>query len=241
MRDFSRCHRIGLVLLLLSGLCACTAGSDDTHYFPTEPGWRWTYRMQRTTMDGSSSQLYYVEGRGAAAIGTTVPSFEQRTFDGNRYYYQRTPHGLVRVAVQGVADPAPRFAESPWQVFPAELRPGVEWRQPTQTKVLEKTGPPQITLFRVNTAIPVTYRVETFDDVVEVPAGRFSNCMRIDGHGSLTTNIGNYVGITTVDITVRDWYAPGVGLVKSDLVETTTSAALNRGSLRLELSELRQD
>ena len=45
------------------------------------------------------------------------------------------------------------------------------------------------------------------------------------------------MGHTIVSIDETNWYAPGVGLVKSIRKENTTDRVVPRGELRLELEE----
>lgn len=232
---------ITLVVLVISlALGACGDSTDPAAYFPTDTGLRWTYQIRRTTMDGTAEQLYFVENYGNRQLSPELDAHVQRTFEGNRYYYHRGRRGWTRVAVQGVAEEQVRITPEPWLLIPAEPILGSTWQQPTITRVLEKTGPPQVTLFRIQAQLPVTYKVAAVSDVVTVPAGRFARCLRIEGEGSLSTNVGNYIGTTSISLRSTDWYAPGVGLVKSELTESTSSDALNHGALTIELRDLRK-
>lgn len=231
--------RAGILALLAPLLVACgDADGLPDNYFPTEPGMRWAYHLTRTTMDGTRVQPYYVEHRGPALIrGWTEPLEERRTFDGNRYFYQRTPaDGWMRMAVQSAADADPRPLAEPWRVLPARIAVGEVWRQTTPVRVLERTGPPQETLFRVQASLPANYRIVAIDDRVEVPAGVFTRCLRIEGKGSISMHLGNYLGLGSVELHSIEWYAPGVGLVRQSLRERTNRQALDRGEMLLELT-----
>ncbi|HAZ60546.1 MAG TPA: hypothetical protein DCY89_03115 [Gammaproteobacteria bacterium] len=230
-----------LLSVVLLSLAACGPGGDEVdRYFPTESGLRWTYRLTRTTMDGSQVRPYYVEHRGPVLVAGRADSvLEQRTFDGNRYFFARDPtRGWLRLGAQSATDEAPRWAVEPWLVLPASLDVGRSWQQLTPVRVLEKTGPPQETLFRVQVSLPVEYRLAARDERVEVPAGSFSGCLRIEGRGSISTHLGNYLGLGSVTVESTAWFAPGVGLVKQRLVERTNRPALDRGEMQLELTRL---
>ncbi len=235
-----KCKRILLSVLLIA-LAACGTGGDEMDdYFPTESGKRWTYRLTRTTMDGTRVQPYYVEHRGPVLLaGRADLVLEQRTFDGNRYFFARDPaRGWLRIGAQIATDEAPRWAAEPWLVLPASLDVGRSWQQMTPVRVLEKTGPPQETLFRVQVSLPVEYRIAARDDRVEVPAGSFHGCLRIEGRGSISTHLGNYLGLGSVTVESTAWFAPGVGLIKQRLVERTNRPALDHGEMHLELTQL---
>jgi len=60
--------------------------------------------------------------------------------------------------------------------------------------------------------------------------------MKIKMTGSSYKNAGNYVGLTLVNVEQTNWYSPGVGLVKMERLETTQSAALDKGTLSIELT-----
>lgn len=71
-----------------------------------------------------------------------------------------------------------------------------------------------------------------------VPPGRFDECFLVSGHGTTTTDVGNYIGRAEIEISTEDWFAPGVGLVKSIRTERTSLDALNFGRLSMELRAL---
>ncbi len=79
--------------------------------------------------------------------------------------------------------------------------------------------------------------VASLSETVSVPAGTFGNCLKITRSGSMMKDAGNYVGLTLVNVEETSWYAPGVGLVKLERIETTQSDALDQGSLLIELAD----
>ena len=105
------------------------------------------------------------------------------------------------------------------------------------TRLLKKTGPPQKTVFEIFAKVLMEAKIESLNEVINVPAGQFNNCMKITMTGSSFKDAGNYVGLTLVNVEQTSWYAPGVGLIKMERVETTKSDALDRGTLLIELAE----
>jgi len=61
--------------------------------------------------------------------------------------------------------------------------------------------------------------------------------MKISMSGSSFKDAGNYVGLTLVNVEQTNWYAPGIGLVKMERIETTKSNALDKGTLSIVLAE----
>lgn len=84
----------------------------------------------------------------------------------------------------------------------------------------------------------LNYEVESADDVVVVAAGRFENCLRVRGSGRTAFDGGRYIGTAEVRVEQLDGYAPGLGLVRAERRETTTSSVLDRGGFVMELEGL---
>ena len=104
-----------------------------------------------------------------------------------------------------------------------------------RTAVLENTGPPWETLFRIRVPVTMHYRVAELGQSVETPAGRFSDCALVVGQGSANADVGNYIGRTSIEVSSRAWYARGVGLVRLERDETTTADAISAGHITMEL------
>lgn len=233
MRGRRRHPTVLLLALLLAG---CSAGTAD--WFPLEAGLRWAYALERTTMDGRSRQWYFVENLPGEPVAGRTLATPRRTFAGNLYWYARDAGGLWRVATRRAEADDIQTEEPPALVLPEPLAPGLRWQQTVRTQVLEKTGPPQETLFRIVVPVQMDYGVEAVDAAVVVPAGRYTGCLRVVGRGTTTANVGNYVGQTQISVESEDVYAPGVGLVSSVRRERTSHPALDAGELRLVLTSL---
>lgn len=203
-------------------------------YFPLEPHRTWEYEVTRETMDGARVLRYVIRNLTPVHIGerSAVP---RRTADGSTYYYAGGEQGVQRIATRLRTDAVLRRHTPAQVVLPAQPAPGMSWSASSRTAALAKTGPPQQTLYRIDVEVPLRYTVESVDDVVEVPAGRFSGCLRVAGRGSVSADVRNYIGRATIAIEVREWYAPGVGLVRAERDERTSSDALPAGRLLMEL------
>lgn len=228
-------HRrlLALAMLLLSFLLvAC--GNAENSFFPLHDGWAWHYDVSKTTMDGSFRQKYIVQSlpkldwQGEESVPIVSAAGEQ-------YLYQQTASAILRVAFKGRDDTdfAPHAQAE--VVIPETLQAGHQWQQVSYTRLLENTGPPWETLFRIVQPVEMRFQVDALDGAVTVPAGSFNNCLKISGFGETNVNVGNYIGRTVISVQVEHWYAKGVGLVKSVRKETTTADAINLGTLTLEL------
>lgn len=221
----------GLTLLTLV-LAGC--GGADPEYYPLNEGWLWRYRIVVTTEERTWEQRYIIRNLPAQSRpeGSIVP---RQTIDDHRQYYRVNDDGIERLRLDEDRGQDRMRAN---RVLASPQRTGESWHGKAATVALIKVGPPQETLFRVSVEVPMIYTIELTDDRVSVPAGDFSNCLRVHGIGQVNIDAGNYVGRTNVTIESWDWYAPGVGLVKSSRRETTTSAALKFGEFLMELQSL---
>ena len=218
-------------------VAACDRGA--TTFFPLDAERYWQYTVRRTTMDGTVTQKYLIATEASSRDwnGTSVRA--KRTVDGSEYYYRVDDTGVMRVAQKLRSDADVSAADPAVMVLPANPSVGASWRQPTFTSVLENTGPPWETLFRITKPVTLDYVIESTSDTVDVPAGRFSGCVRAVGNGRFNADVGNYIGRTDINVRVTDWYAPDVGLVRSERIETTSADALNYGALVMELEVFR--
>ncbi len=221
-----------LFLLLLCLSCAKT----DESYFPLNKGYKWRYDVSLETRDGLQKQKYILNNIGESERDNS-PVYLRESLDGTLLYYSKSDAGIQYLGNMNDKSIGPEFHPDKHLVMPNKPVLGTHWQQPTVTRLLKKTGPPQKTIFEIFAKVDLDTKVESLDDVVEVPAGRFKNCMKITMSGSSFKDAGNYVGLTLVNVEQTSWYAPGVGLVKMKRVETTQSDALDKGTLVIELAE----
>jgi len=231
------------VIITLIFLClGLTGGCDNTakdSYFPLEEGRYWQYDMTYTTMDGTFKGIYAVENLAPQMIeGEKV--FVRRLIDGANNYVRINDGGILLTGREKTIDMDSTYTQENHYIFRFPLIVGTTWEEVIPSKLLVKTGPPQKTEFHIVARVPVTATIESMTDSVQVPAGNFSNCMRVHFSGDAFTNAGNYVGLTVVTIEETNWYAPGTGLVKSERRERTRSKALDKGMMTLELRQIKQ-
>lgn len=224
------------VVALLFTLGACDR--DPASYFPLDPDHYWQYDVVRTTMDGSKKQKYLIETQVPREWnGATV--HVRQTVDGHQFFYRELADGIRRVARKLNSEATATATEPAVLVLPRSPAVGASWRQLSHTAALENTGPPWETLFRITQPVELDFTVASTSDTVRVGAGSFSDCLRVVGHGRLSAEVGNYIGRAEISVSVTEWYAPNVGLVRSERVETTNAQALNHGSIIMELASYR--
>lgn len=230
----ARGRGVGLLALCVLLLQGCTR--DPVTYWDLQvPAWR-LYSARSQTMNGKRLQRVWSRNEAVVTHTDGASAVLRVRSAGLRELVRAGPDGLVRLALQRTGP------EQHWQTDAAELSlmpqdtaVGAAWTGPSLTRVLEVTVDPFRRRFVVTEPVELRYRVAAVGDVVEVPAGRYADCLRVEavGHGHFPGD----KAIFGADITVNqtEWYAPRLGLVKLVREELTTSAVLPRGSYELEL------
>ncbi|MEZ5536354.1 MAG: hypothetical protein R3F02_12105 [Thiolinea sp.] len=232
MRFFLPVVWLSLVLVSLSG---CNSQPDATDYFPLDKGLSWQYQVTNSAQQEQS--IYRVTNLGTTEVaGETVTV--RRANDGHDYYLERKPDGIYRYASRTLFETYPAVDEPPRMVLPLPYLKAAErtWASKTVSYVIRRIGPSTVT--SVNNPIPgfvMNYRVAAEDETVEVPAGRFEHCLLVEGTAKLTMFTDPLTGYEDVPVTTREWYAPGVGLVKLERVEPLETRVYQGGSYLFEL------
>lgn len=213
-------------------LTACTG--EEHSFFPLSSGHTLHYDVTKTTMDGTFGQKYIIETLSETNWQGTA-SVPMVSAGGEQYLYQRSGAAIYRVAFKSRDAVSFVAHASPHLVLPQKLQLGSAWQQATHTKLLENTGPPWETLFKIVQPVDLEFTVDALDVAVTVPAGIYQNCLKVSGFGETNVDVGNYIGRTVISVEVEQWYARGIGLVKSLRTETTTADAISKGTLAMEL------
>ncbi|HZP46784.1 MAG TPA: hypothetical protein VFB15_14130 [Candidatus Binataceae bacterium] len=199
-------------------------------FFPLEPSSVWTYRVQSK----SQHETYIVTDRVVGlkyvpslnVTGQLVEEYYNMDRGGSRpIVYVENSGFLSRLSGmqfgQGDIEIAPWGRSEDREFMPARMAPNIHWD---------------------STIFPFGHMADAFDirqshvtvfdpDDVVVPAGRYSGCIRIDTHARYEG--GQYAKTAKpADLLYRDWYAPNVGLVKTEVLEG------DENGTRMELVEL---
>lgn len=239
-------------LIALWGLVIGLQGCSDpgNRYFPLAAGFWWQYNMRTATMDGVREQKMILSNLGDMQRADEVV-YRRRSAGGYIFYYKPTADGILRAAdidtgnnpvVETVTNTNPgisrreaRSITDAQYVMKQPLSIGTAWQMQSETATLEMSGPPYDTMYQLDTLVTMHYEIVGLDASVSVPAGDFENCMKVEGRGMSKYDAGGHIGSTTITVTTTDWYAPGVGLVKAERREKTTSTILREGTYTLEL------
>lgn len=223
-----------VVPLLALSLGAC-GGKPSSEYFPLEPGLEWQYVVhEKNPVTDATTQLGM---RNLETVSQEGERYARRLgSDGNEYWLNTTDTAVQRVGHRSAIDFSPRMDEQPRTVMQLPPTLGQWWEVDSRPYILERIAP-----FRERFSLDASKRINlhmkvaALDDVVEVPAGKFERCLRLEGTGLLNVLADARIGASEVPVTHTEWYAPGVGLVKLVRNEALETESIVGGQITMEL------
>ncbi len=191
-------------------------------------------------MDLEKKYKEFVSNEGEQEIDNDQV-FVRKVNDEILYLYKPEKEGIRRVGVRRKRDIKTSLKKEDYFVLRYPLEKGTSWQQETITGVLEVVIAPFRRHYALKTPVPMTYTITSTEERVKVPAGHFSGCIQIKGKGVTRVQAEKTIGIVDVTVESSDWYCPGVGLVKSQREERTSSTILVKGDFLKELESFSED
>jgi hypothetical protein len=200
-----------LAAMLLLG-CQHKASFDSGSagsFFPLRPGSTWTYRI--TDQDRHTTEILTDQAIGrsnagpSGAGGGVVSEHEGPGGENNLTILYSVENGYVTRIFDFGSSTGVQFRER--RFLPRLLKPDLTWSNSAFP----------FGSFREGFHLAQTHRTALETDLVVVPAGSFSNCIRIETQVSFEGNLSQH--IRPRRLKYLDWYAPGVGLVKTVVLE----------------------
>lgn len=222
-----------LAALIASGGCGITPES----YYPMKEGSESSYRVNTilSTLDGKSGKLLTEkkEGRFSSRFlpkqelkgKTVIP--RKDVLDGTQTSYSyilKENKGLAMYAYQGTDAGEPEIFSEPSYLIKSPLNVGESW-----------TGFGKSHLAKDQT-VPMKTKITIAKTPVDVPAGKFKECLEIRSEGVNDFDVPPFGKVTIRAVTVR-WFAPKVGLVKEIVHEESTHPSLGTIKLTYERTE----
>ncbi|MBW8848704.1 MAG: hypothetical protein JF607_27560 [Burkholderiales bacterium] len=227
-------QRVLMISMLLAG---CSRAPEGQAWFPLEAGHQWTYAVTtRSGADTSERESLTLRTLGSATLVLDdKPAWLRRSDSGINYWLRADDSGIVRVASKSDMQTDP-VADAPGSfVLKAPFVVGTQWQAPTTAYLLMRTNEYPREIKHGLAPIPMTYQIEAVADAVQTPAGRFSPCLRVRGSATVRVFVDPISGWRDQPLTTLEWYCRGVGLVKLERSEPSSSPMLVGGSRTLEL------
>jgi hypothetical protein len=216
--------------LLLAGHARA---ADAPDVFPANPGRWWYYSTFVKVLDEQRRQRMFV-----ANVGFDGRTLLQRRQGGWDHLYAIEEDGVSHQAYvnrrAGGRDAREAFAT----LLPLPPVVGASWQYRSRLRLIEaRTFAADDRLGNRHLPVDLSASVAATDATVEVPAGRFHDCVQVEATGLtlVPADRGNLE--VEVRVTQTEWYAPGVGLVKTMRAETADSPFLRSGEYVQELLE----
>ena len=191
----------GLVFLFIA-----SCSSTETGYFPTAPGHEWTYDIRRIVPEFNEPivQKSIVRNLPARTVGD-ITYYPKAYANGSIRHFTRSADGISR------RNPGHEGADP---VIGYPLSVGSEWSAGSRLYLFDLPKKLEGAWDRISSNLELDYTITSLDDPVDVPAGYFPRCLRIDAIGFLDLPSRLMLGIRIIKVEQSQWYAPGVGLVK---------------------------
>lgn len=225
--------RKNLTLILSCAVLFCTVGCGKSgpSYFPLEIGlWRY-YATETKILDESKQQ------RIIAGIAEISKSSDGR----NHYVHRQAPDqdtyitvsegNILGVARRDRTTLVETWYPQPLRILPSQPKLGDTWTIESELALIEsRTFARQDKLRNRTIHLSLAVEITALDDFVEIPAGRYENCLKLQSTGVVNVRTDRGNANAEVLVSQNDWYAPGIGLVKSVRSETSESPFLKPGS-----------
>ncbi|MFG6488786.1 hypothetical protein ACG04R_19025 [Roseateles sp. BYS78W] len=221
--------------------CTRSPGTGNEAWFPLEAGHRWTYTVTtRSGNDAAERDTLTMRTLGSdTLVLDDKPAWQRRSDSGVNYWLRADDGGIVRVASKSDMQTEP-VADAPGRyVLKAPFAVGTQWQAPTTAYLLMRTSEYPREIRHSHADVPMTYEIEAVADEVQTAAGRFSPCLRVRGSATVRVFVDPMTGWRDQPLNTREWYCRGVGLVKLERSEPSSSPMLIGGSRTLELEEWR--
>jgi hypothetical protein len=211
MKLKASCIPLTLAAMLLSG-CQPKASFDPGSagsFFPLRPGSTWTYRI--TDNDRHTTEIltdHAVGDSGASPSdvgGGVVSEHEGPGGENNLTILYKVENGYVTRIFDFGGAGGVQFRERGF--LPSLLKPDLTW----------SNWAFPFGSFREAFHLSQTHHTALETAPVVVPAGIFSNCIRIETRVAYEGNLPEHIGPRRLKY--LDWYAPRVGLIKTVVIE----------------------
>ena len=208
-------------------LIACAPSNQDL--FPLDSGvWRY-YETTTRILDDIKTQRI-IAGIAELAKIDSKQLFILRQAPNKDAYLQVVDNTIYRVATRDRHLLTETWEKAPTKILPRSPKIGEQWVVQSELALIEsRTFARQDRLRNRTIPLALSVKVVSIGESVTVPAGTFENCVLLKSEGLV--NVKTDRGNANADVIVvrEDWYAPGVGLVRSTREEQSESPFLKPG------------
>lgn len=212
----------GVLAVALGGCDEARDPRDFRAYFGEGEHWL-VYQVAIDNWRHVTETARLIERRVRTDAGLTI-----ERHDGSLLEFTFLPHGLYLEA------DAPDAQAS--LIVPLPLAPGHTWEQQVETRFIPEFACGYCTRTKtLRHPVVLEKQIASLNETVETSLARFRGCLRIDGFGTAPIDAGKSMGTVDISVSTREWYAPGIGLVRLEWHERTNARILETGTYTMTL------
>ena len=221
--------------------CGSEPNTDElTKYFPLKKGIVWEYKHEEhLTGDEPKVSTMKIENLGSNVFRDQVYSV-RRTSNGTDYYLRGDETGIFRYGKRTIVEDQPKMDSLPRMILPLPIpdKTGKSWSVLSQSYTLHRVLPNYEPSYENTALFNMTYSVVGLDEEVSVPAGKYKHCLLVEGQAQIDQLAGANEGNGEIEITTREWYAPGIGMVKMERMEPLDGSVFKGGKILMQLKKV---
>ncbi len=210
-------------LFLFVLLASCSETNDS--YFPLDKIKSWSYKIEikpevekktiyKKVNLSLGKKLLEIDGKKSFIY----PFLRE---DGSIFFYKKENNGIYRNGFAFAKDNKINPEKKKRVVLPLPYEKGKKWSVESKTFLILKRYPYYD--YRATTNFKINYEIISTSEFVSTPLGKFNDCMLVRGEGKTKFIGDSEIGSIEINITSEEWYAKGIGLIKSNRIEETDS------------------
>ncbi len=210
-------------ILFLFILIGCSENNNT--YFPLGKMKSWSYKIE-IEPEVDKKTVYKKTNLSLGKKRLDIEGKKQIFYpflreDGSMFFYKFEKNGIYRGGFAFAKDKNINKEQRQRMVLPVPPKIGKKWSVDSKTYLILKRYPYYD--YRATTNFMINYEIISKNEVISTPIGKFRNCILVRGVGNTRFIGDSEIGSIAINIMSEEWYAKGVGLIKSVRVEATDS------------------
>ncbi len=210
-------------ILFLFILIGCSENNNS--YFPLGKIKSWSYKIE-IEPEVEKKTIYKKTNLSLGKTKLEIDGKKESLYpflreDGSIFFYKLKKDGIFRSGFAFAKDKNVNIEKQERMVLPSPIKIGQKWSVDSKTFLILKRYPYYD--YRATTNFLIDYEIISTNEIISTPTGKFRNCILIRGTGNTKFIGDSEIGSIAINILSEEWYAKGVGLIKSVRVEKTDS------------------
>lgn len=228
------------VLIFFLFILNCNRIEKD--FFPLKSGKYWNYDVE--ILPNIEDKVFYKKNSFSLPkvslklndkiLNNIYPILRE---DNSIYYYSKNVNGVYREAIQFNNNSSIISESKRKLVLKYPIKVGNKWSSQSKTFLILRRYP--YFDYRATTDFKINYEIKSVNETIKVPAGKFNNCIRLEGKGNATFIGDREIGLIKISINTTEWFAPGVGLIKTIRNEETDSDLFGKSKMVQVLNDFK--